>query len=286
MPQAKPVGRDDELAVARDGAQPQEPSCHPDGEPPRRLPVGDPRSSTTRRSGDLRQRRHRDLGVRHDLFAGSTLKRSLGSAIPGDDSRCEAGLEHHQHDGFDEDLSYRCHASFRASRRPGEVEALKRRSWRFRFSAAARSRGRRFQGNGITVVLENLTDVQYSDLRIDEKIRAVLAKEDGPERFYFTGRPSPGSSAQGLARAEWLTGAESGAKFRSSSDFDRSLPLVAIEGGSALGLKCLRCRSRLASLRNSAPLSERFARCARRSDRSSSTSRRTSGPLPCSCARN
>ncbi len=71
-----------------------------------------------------------------------------------------------------------------------------------------------------------------------------------------------GSSAQGLARAEWLAGAESGAKFRSSSDFDRSLPLVAIEGGSALGLKCLRCRSRLARLRNSAPLSERFARCA------------------------
>src|SRR5437773_5448522 len=50
--------------------------------------------------------------------------------------------------------------------------------------------------------------------------------------------------------------------FEALSVVVRSLPLVAIEGSRALGWKCLRSRSRLARLRNFAPFSERFARCA------------------------
>ena len=50
--------------------------------------------------------------------------------------------------------------------------------------------------------------------------------------------------------------------FEALSAVVRSLPLVAIDGSRALGWKCLRSRSRLARLRNFAPLSERFARCA------------------------
>src|SRR5206468_10901023 len=45
-----------------------------------------------------------------------------------------------------------------------------------------------YKGAAINVFLRNLTDVQYSDLQIDQKIRQILAKESGPERFYFIGQ--------------------------------------------------------------------------------------------------
>ncbi len=44
-----------------------------------------------------------------------------------------------------------------------------------------------FKGAAINVFLENLTDVQYLDLGVDNRIRAILAAETGPERFFFTG---------------------------------------------------------------------------------------------------
>ena len=44
-----------------------------------------------------------------------------------------------------------------------------------------------FKGAAINVFLQNLTDVQYLDLDIDNRIKAVLAAEKGPERFFFTG---------------------------------------------------------------------------------------------------
>ncbi|HEY5611255.1 MAG TPA: MMPL family transporter, partial [Thermoanaerobaculia bacterium] len=44
-----------------------------------------------------------------------------------------------------------------------------------------------FKGAAINVFFKNLTDVQYSDLGIDEKISEILAAEAGPEQFYYTG---------------------------------------------------------------------------------------------------
>ena len=41
-----------------------------------------------------------------------------------------------------------------------------------------------FKGAAINVFFKNLTDVQYADLRIDEKIRDVLAAQTGPELFF------------------------------------------------------------------------------------------------------
>ncbi len=44
-----------------------------------------------------------------------------------------------------------------------------------------------FKGAAINVFFKNLTDAQYLDLGIDDRIRAILTAENGPERFYFTG---------------------------------------------------------------------------------------------------
>jgi predicted RND superfamily exporter protein len=68
----------------------------------------------------------------------------------------------------------------------GEIEALKKKL------AASPLLGKGlvaddYKGTAINLFLENLTDVQYSDLQIDQKIREILAKESGPELFYFTG---------------------------------------------------------------------------------------------------
>ena len=68
----------------------------------------------------------------------------------------------------------------------GDIEALKKKV------AASQVLGRNlvaddYKGTAILVFLENLTDVKYADLQIDRKIREILDKEGGPERFYFTG---------------------------------------------------------------------------------------------------
>ncbi len=69
---------------------------------------------------------------------------------------------------------------------PGEIEALKKKLVAFPL-LGKNLLADDYKGAAINVFLENLTDVEYSDLRIDDKIREILAKESGPERFYFTG---------------------------------------------------------------------------------------------------
>jgi uncharacterized protein len=46
---------------------------------------------------------------------------------------------------------------------------------------------RDYRGAAINVFFKNLTDAQYVDLRIDERIAAILAAAGGPERFFYTG---------------------------------------------------------------------------------------------------
>ena len=156
------------------------------------LPVGDPeieyyaKIRETFGSDDIAI-----IGVRaDDLFAGSTLKKI---ARVGDTLATIRGVKQvwsiTNTTDLTEDLSYRLPRLLpRIPPTQGEVEALKKKVVAFPFFG----RGLGLvaddsKGTAITVVLENLTDVQYSDLGIDEEIRAVLAKEDGPERFYFTG---------------------------------------------------------------------------------------------------
>ena len=44
-----------------------------------------------------------------------------------------------------------------------------------------------YKGAAINLFFRNLTDTEYADLGIDRNIEAVLDKEQGPERFYYTG---------------------------------------------------------------------------------------------------
>ena len=44
-----------------------------------------------------------------------------------------------------------------------------------------------FKGAAINVFFRNLTDAEYLDLGIDDKVRRVLEAETGPERFFYTG---------------------------------------------------------------------------------------------------
>jgi predicted RND superfamily exporter protein len=44
-----------------------------------------------------------------------------------------------------------------------------------------------FKGAAINVFFETLTDTQYLDLDLDRKVMAVLAAEQGPEQFFYTG---------------------------------------------------------------------------------------------------
>ena len=69
---------------------------------------------------------------------------------------------------------------------PGEVEALKKKL------AATPLYGKNlvaddFKGAAINVFFRNLTDTQYLDLGVDEKIERALAAERGPEGFFYTG---------------------------------------------------------------------------------------------------
>ncbi len=43
------------------------------------------------------------------------------------------------------------------------------------------------RGSAINVFFDNLSDAEYSDLRIDEKILAILDEERGPEDLFYTG---------------------------------------------------------------------------------------------------
>jgi predicted RND superfamily exporter protein len=57
-----------------------------------------------------------------------------------------------------------------------------------------------FRGAAINVFFKNLTDAQYADYDVDGKIRAILAHEGGPERFFYTGAGHLKQSAVDLMR--------------------------------------------------------------------------------------
>ncbi|MGH7859031.1 MAG: hypothetical protein ACREQY_17030, partial [Candidatus Binatia bacterium] len=59
-----------------------------------------------------------------------------------------------------------------------------------------------FKGAAINVFFENLTDTEYSDLRIDEQIDAILRGAESPERFFFTGAGHITRAGQELMRRD------------------------------------------------------------------------------------
>lgn len=59
-----------------------------------------------------------------------------------------------------------------------------------------------FKGAAINVFLRNLTDAQYADLQIDERIREILAAESGPEQFHYTGAAHLAQAALELMRRD------------------------------------------------------------------------------------
>src|SRR5438309_3130149 len=59
-----------------------------------------------------------------------------------------------------------------------------------------------FKGAAINVFFRNLTDAEYLDLGIDDKIRRVLAAESGPERFFYTGAAHVKQAAVDLMRRD------------------------------------------------------------------------------------
>ena len=61
-----------------------------------------------------------------------------------------------------------------------------------------------FRGAAINVFFRNLTDAQYLDLGVDQKITALLAAEQGPEEFFYTGAAHVKQAAVGLMRRDLL----------------------------------------------------------------------------------
>jgi predicted RND superfamily exporter protein len=59
-----------------------------------------------------------------------------------------------------------------------------------------------FKGTAINVFFKNLTDAQYGDLDLDGRIGALLAKEAGPERFFYTGAGHLKQAAVDLMRRD------------------------------------------------------------------------------------
>lgn len=58
------------------------------------------------------------------------------------------------------------------------------------------------QGAALNVFLRNLSDTQYVDLGIDDQVRAILAEEEGPEHFYFTGASHVKQAAVDMMRLD------------------------------------------------------------------------------------
>jgi predicted RND superfamily exporter protein len=82
---------------------------------------------------------------------------------------------------------------------PGEVEALRKKL------AETPLYGRNlvspdFRGAAINVFFQGLSDAEYRDLGIDGQIRAILAAEHGPERWYCTGASHVKQAAVELMR--------------------------------------------------------------------------------------
>ncbi len=59
-----------------------------------------------------------------------------------------------------------------------------------------------FKGAAINIFFKNLTDVEYSDLGLDRRIREIADREAGPERFYFTGAAHLTQAALDLMRRD------------------------------------------------------------------------------------
>jgi predicted RND superfamily exporter protein len=59
-----------------------------------------------------------------------------------------------------------------------------------------------FKGAAINVFLKNLTDVEYYDLAIDQRIQEIIAREQGPETFHFTGAAHITEAALDLMRGD------------------------------------------------------------------------------------
>lgn len=59
-----------------------------------------------------------------------------------------------------------------------------------------------FKGTAINVFFKNLTDAQYAEFDIDGKLRALFAKEAGPERFFYTGAGHLKQAAVDLMRRD------------------------------------------------------------------------------------
>jgi predicted RND superfamily exporter protein len=57
-----------------------------------------------------------------------------------------------------------------------------------------------YRGAAINVFFENLTDAQYLDFGIDDRIAAILAEAGGPERFFYTGAGHLKQVAAGMTR--------------------------------------------------------------------------------------
>jgi predicted RND superfamily exporter protein len=61
-----------------------------------------------------------------------------------------------------------------------------------------------FKGAAINVFFKDLSDAQYLELGIDRKIAAVLDKERGPERFFYTGAAHVKQAARELMQRDVL----------------------------------------------------------------------------------
>ncbi len=61
-----------------------------------------------------------------------------------------------------------------------------------------------FTGAAINVFFKNLTDAQYADLDVDGKIRALLEREAGRERFFYTGAGHLKQAAVEMMRRDLL----------------------------------------------------------------------------------
>ena len=83
----------------------------------------------------------------------------------------------------------------------GEVEALKKKL------VATPLYGKNlvaddFKGAAINIFFQNLSDARYQDLGIDRQIMEVLAREAGPERFFYTGSAHVKQAAVELMRRD------------------------------------------------------------------------------------
>src|SRR6266566_2010176 len=168
------------------------------------LPAGDPKVAyynTTRAlfgSDDVGV-----IGVRaDDVFAPSTILKIARvtdalAKVPGVESVLSItnAVDPFANPGFTPRLLPRIPPT------PDEVEAVKRRL------AAIPLLGKNliaddFRGAAITAFFKNLTDAQYLDLDVDRRIMEILAAEDGPEAFVYTGAAHVKQTAVDLMRRD------------------------------------------------------------------------------------